>query len=51
LLTAVALLPDLVRKAGFVPIQVEAFILVALLLIGVLIAWFLFVEPVHGEAS
>lgn len=50
-LTAVALAPDAVRSAGFVPLQVEAFILVALLLIGVLIAWFLFVEPVPGEAQ
>ena len=44
LLTVIAVLPEAVRSAGFVPLQVEAFILVALLLIGVLIAWFLFVE-------
>ena len=51
LLTVVALVPDRVRSLGFVPIQVEAFILCALLLIGVLIAWFLFIEPQPGEAS
>jgi len=50
LLTVVAFAPDTVRSLGFVPLQVEAFILVALLLIGVMIAWFLFVEPVPDEA-
>ena len=50
-LTLIALAPEAVRSAGFVPIQVEAFVLTALLLIGVLIAWFLFVEPVAGEAA
>lgn len=49
LLTVIAVLPEAVRSAGFVPLQVEAFILVALLLIGVLIAWFLFVEPAPAD--
>jgi hypothetical protein len=49
-LTAIAISPDLVRNAGFVPLQVEAFILTALLLIGVLVAWFLFIEPAPTEA-
>ncbi len=42
--------PDLVRNAGFVPLQVEAFVLVGLLLVGVLVAWFLFVEPAPADA-
>jgi uncharacterized membrane protein len=50
-LTVIAMVPDAVRAAGFVPIQVEAFVLTALLLIGVLIAWFLFVEPVPSEPA
>ena len=50
ILTAIAVSPDLVRNAGFVPLQVEAFVLIGLLLIGVLVAWFLFIEPVPGEA-
>jgi hypothetical protein len=48
LLTAVAIAPEAVRSLGLVPLQVEAFILVALLLLGVLIAWFLFVQPPDG---
>ena len=50
-LTLIPLRPDVLRNAGFVPIQVEAFVLIALLLIGVLIAWFLFVEPAAADAT
>jgi hypothetical protein len=49
-LTLIAISPEAVRNAGFVPLQVEAFVLTALLLIGVLVAWFLFVEPSSAEA-
>lgn len=43
LITAVALSPDTVRTAlGVEPLQVEGLLLLVILLIGILLAWFLF---------
>ena len=43
LITAVAIVPDAVRSAlGAEPLQVEGLLLLVILLIGILLAWFLF---------
>jgi hypothetical protein len=43
LITAVALVPDAVRTSlGVEPLQVEGLLLLVILLIGILLAWFLF---------
>ncbi|MGI8999748.1 MAG: hypothetical protein ACR2GO_08590 [Candidatus Limnocylindria bacterium] len=43
LVTAVALAPDVVRTTlGIEPLQVEGLLLLVILLIGILLAWFLF---------
>ena len=43
LITAVALVPDAVRSGlGVEPLQVEGLLLLVILLVGILLAWFLF---------
>lgn len=43
LVTAVALSPDTVRTSvGLEPLQVEGLLMLVILLIGILLAWFLF---------
>lgn len=46
LLTAVAIVPDIARSSlGLDPLQVEGFILLVVLLLGILLAWSLFTGP------
>jgi hypothetical protein len=46
LLTIIAIAPDLARsRLGLEPLQVEGFLLVAILFLGVTFAWLLFTDP------
>jgi hypothetical protein len=52
LLTVFAVAPDLARSGlGLEPLQVEGFVLVAILFLGVMFAWLLFTEPLAEETS
>jgi hypothetical protein len=47
LVTLIAFVPDLARVVGLEPLQVEGFTLVVILLLGILLAWFLFTQHTH----
>jgi hypothetical protein len=52
LLSLVAFAPDLARTTfGLEPLQVEGFVLVAILFLGVMFAWLLFTEPMKSDAG
>ena len=45
-ITVIALVPDIVRKSlGLEPLQVEGLLLLAILLLGILLAWAVFTAP------
>ena len=48
-LTIVAIAPDIARNGlGLEPLQVEGLVLVAIMFLGVMFAWFLFTEPMNA---
>ncbi len=50
LITLVALAPDVVRTGlGLEPLQVEGLLLLVILLLGILLAWFLFTGPAQDS--
>ena len=52
LITVIAIAPDLVRtRLGLEPLQVEGLLLLAILLLGILLAWFLFTGPHASDAG
>jgi hypothetical protein len=52
LITAVALVPDAVRSSlGVEPLQVEGLLLLVILLIGIMLAWFLFTGSEPGTET
>lgn len=45
LLTLVAIVPEMARGIGLLPLQVEGYVLTTIVLLGILFAWALFTEP------
>lgn len=49
LVAITALLPDMPRSLGLEPLQAEGFLLLAILLLGILLAWLMFTGPLADE--